>query len=331
MSEVIQFSSKLNIDSFPKNSVTNAEAALVQDSFGQPYPIPVIVARGLDDGPVLGVTAAVHGNELNGIKVIHKLMRSIDPAHLSGAIVAVPVFNVPGFIRHQREFSDGNDLNRIMPGKATGNEAQQYAHAVLHNVIAQFDTLIDLHTASFGRVNSLYIRADLSDPKTRRLAELQNAEILLHNCGADGTLRSAAARFGIPSLTVEVGNPQLFQESMIQRSVTGIMNVLSHLEMIDRDINIESDPALCSNSYWIYTNAGGILEISVPLRAFVEEGQEIARVTDCYGALVKTYHAPEPGIVIGKSTNPVNASGARILHLGVLGKDFSSCALPSGD
>ncbi|MDF1662694.1 MAG: succinylglutamate desuccinylase/aspartoacylase family protein [Planctomycetota bacterium] len=327
MSKLFKISSIFDLDAFPKGAVTNAEASLVQDSFGRPYAIPVIVVRGSKPGPVLGVTAAVHGNELNGIKVIHKLVQGIDPEQLSGAIVAVPVFNVPGFIRHQREFSDGNDLNRIMPGKETGTEAQQYAHAILNKIVAQFTYLIDLHTASFGRINSLYIRADLADPKTRKLAELQNAEILLHNCGTDGTLRSAAARFGIPALTVEVGNPQLFQESMIQRSVTGILNVMAHLEMIEREISVESEPNICSKSYWIYTNAGGILEMSVALRAIVEEGQEIARVTDCYGTLVKTYHAPEKGIVIGRSTNPVNASGARILHLGVLGENFSSCPI----
>lgn len=327
MSKIFKIASIFDIDAFPMGAVTNAEAPIVQDSFGRPYAIPVIVVRGREPGPVLGVTAAVHGNELNGIKVIHKLVQSINPEKLSGAIVAVPVFNVPGFIRHQREFSDGNDLNRIMPGKETGTEAQQYAHAILRNIVSQFTYLVDLHTASFGRINSLYIRADLADPKTRKLAELQNAEILLHNCGTDGTLRSAAARFGIPSLTVEVGNPQLFQDSMIQRSVTGLQNVMAHLEMIDREIQVASAPSVCSKSYWIYTNTGGILEMAVTLRSIVEEGQEIARVTDCYGKLVKTYHAPEKGIVIGRSTNPVNASGARILHLGILGENFSSCAI----
>lgn len=327
MSKILKFSSAFDIESFPKGAVTHAEASLVQDSFGRPYAIPVIVVRGLKPGPILGITAAVHGNELNGIKVIHKLTRDIDPQQLTGAIVAVPVFNVPGFIRHQREFSDGNDLNRIMPGKETGTEAQQYAHAILHSIVAKFNYLIDLHTASFGRINSLYIRADLDDPTTRKLAELQNAEILLHNCGTDGTLRSAAARFGIPSLTVEVGNPQLFQNSMIERSVTGLLNVLTYLEMIQGEISVESEPSICSKSYWIYTSTGGILEMAVSLRDVVEEGDVIARVTDCYGTLVKTYYAPERGIVIGRSTNPVNASGARILHLGLLGENFSSCPI----
>jgi uncharacterized protein len=318
---------KLDLESFPCGERTELRVVLCEDSFGQPFSIPVIVIRGQSPGPVLGITAAVHGNELNGIKVIHRLAAKINPEKLRGSVVAVPVVNIPGFIRNQREFSDGSDLNRIMPGKEWGNRSQQYSYAVLQNIISAFDYLVDLHTASFGRVNSLYIRADLGHSQTRKLAELQNGEILLHNCGADGTLRSAAAKLGIPALTVEVGNPQLFQDEMIKCSVSGLQNILSHLEMVDHTISIDSEPTICSRSYWIYTSSGGILDVTVSLREIVEEGQIIARVTDIYGRTLSVYKAPERGVVIGKSTNPVNSSGSRIIHLGIIGEDFTVCPI----
>jgi uncharacterized protein len=319
--------SELDTDSFPSGARVDVHVALSEDHFGAPFLVPAIVVRGTSPGPVLGITAAVHGNELNGVKVIHNLLTTIDPKTLSGTLIAIPVINLPGFIRHQREFSDGSDLNRIMPGKKTGTESQQYAHAVLNKIVCHFDYLIDLHTASFGRVNSLYIRADLGHSVTRPLAEMLNAEILLHNCGADGTLRGAAARLGIPALTVEVGNPQMFQDEMIESSVSGLRNVLAHLDMIDHKIVIEPEAQVCSRSFWIYSDRGGILDIGCSLLDVVEQEQTIACITNIYGHPVKGVPAPERGIIIGKSTNPVNQAGSRIIHLGVLGDDFTNCPL----
>jgi predicted deacylase len=128
-------------------------------------------------GPVLGITACLHGNELNGIPLIHRLFRELDCAALSGTVVAVPVANAPGFLRTQRGYLDGADLNRMMPGKKGGTAAQAYAHALMDRIVARFEYLIDMHTASTGRINSLYVRADMRHPVTARMAILQNPQV----------------------------------------------------------------------------------------------------------------------------------------------------------
>lgn len=290
---------------------------IISDGFANPICLPVLVARGVADGPTLGLTAAVHGNELNGISVIQRLFNEIDVDELSGTIVGIPVVNVPAFMRKKRRFNDGVDLNHIMPGKANGNVSQIYAHRFMDRLVRHFDYLLDLHTASFGRINSYYIRADMDLPIVKQLAELQNADIIVHNPPSDGTLRGAADELGIPAITLEVGNPNTFQKRLIRSGVIGIHNVLCHLQMVDDDIElVDNEPVLCQSSQWLYTDMGGLLTVNVDLRERLHKGQLVATMRDIFGNKIQEYFAPQDGIVIGKSISPVNQTGGRILHLG---------------
>lgn len=309
---------ELKIADAPRGAITRYWLQLVSDGMGVPIQIPIIVARGNKDGKVLGLTAAVHGNELNGIPVIQRLFKEISIADLKGTIVGVPVVNVPSLMRKKRRFIDGTDLNHIMPGKANGTVSQVYAHRLVTRLVKEFDYLIDLHTASFGRVNSYYIRADMSDPTVKQMALLQNPEIIVHNPPSDGTLRGTAADMGIKAITLEVGNPNTFQKGMIREGLTGIHNVLDYLEMIacEREENDE-ETIICKKSYWIYTDRGGILTVYPKVTERVKKGQEIATMRNIFGDLIQNYYAPEDGVVIGKSTSPINQTGGRILHLGL--------------
>lgn len=310
---------KFNIDDTPKGTIKYHWLKIVSDGFSNPISIPLIVARGLQDGPTVGITAAIHGNELNGIPVIQRLFTEIDVNELRGTIIGVPVVNIPSYMRKKRRFNDGNDLNHIMPGKKNGNLSQVYAYRFMDRLVKHFDYLIDLHTASFGRINSYYVRADMQTESTKKLALLQNADIIVHNPPSDGTLRGAAAELNIPAITIEVGNPSIFQKRLIKSGVIGIHNVLSHLDMIDDEIvTTDKITQLCSRSYWIYTDRGGLLNIQANLLDILEANQEIAIIRDIFGRKVSDYFAPEKGIVIGKSISPVNQTGGRILHLGIM-------------
>lgn len=307
----------LSPDLVPPGTIKHFWLHLINDGLGVPVYIPVIIAKGKEEGPVVGLTAAVHGNELNGIPVIQRLFTEIDIKQLRGTIIGVPVVNVPSFFRRKRRFIDGVDLNHIMPGKENGNVSQVYAYRLIQRVIRHFDYLLDLHTASNGRINSYYIRADLNNELTKKMALLQNGQIIVNNPPSDGTLRGAAAELGIHAITLEVGNPNLFQRGMIRSSLTGIHNLLAYLDMTDEEIEDPESPAIiCSDSYWLYTSSGGLLTVRPAITAIIEQGQLVGVMHNVFGQVVEKYHAPEAGIVIGKSVSPVNQTGGRILHLG---------------
>lgn len=275
---------------------------------------------------------------MNGIPLLHRLFaEELDVNVLNGTVCAVVVTNPPGYKLQQRQFNDGQDLNRIMPGDSKGTAADQYAHALLNKIIKQFNYLIDLHTASRGRMNSLYVRVDATDGVCMNMATLQNAQIILHvrkpfhylinlfekNTSNDKTLRAAASKMGIKSITVEIGNPNVFQKRFIKHALLGVSNIMSYLMMLPTEIELpQSPPTLVTSSYWLYTDVGGVLFVLPECNTWVRKGEKIAYVTDMFGILKKNYYAPEDAIVIGASSSPVNQSGDRIVHLGVIGRNW---------
>jgi uncharacterized protein len=292
---------------------------LVGDGLATGVRVPVLVARGYEPGPVFGLTACVHGNELNGIPVIHEIFSRLDPKALRGTVVGVVVVNVPGLLNQNRHFAEGADLNRIMPGRSDGNAAEVYAHRLLERILRPIEYLIDLHTASFGRLNSLYVRADMKHQMTAAMAYLQDPQIIVHNPPSDRTLRGSMMARGVPAITVEIGDPQLWQESYTREAIAGIWNVMQHVGLVGPhagDVRDPHPPVLCRSSRWLYTDRGGLLEVFPEVRQRLAEGEKVARVRNAFGDIIREYSSPTAGIVVGKSVNPVSQTGARILHLG---------------
>ncbi len=294
------------------------------DALNRPVAIPMLAARGRKPGPVVGLTAVVHGNELNGIAVIHRLFDSLDVEHMRGTVVAAVVVNVPGFLGRRRLLVEGADLNHHFPGDPVGPPWRIYAHRVMDRIVRHVDLLLDLHTASTGRVNTLYVRADMHDARTARLAHLQRPQIIVHSPAADGTLRGAASDLGIPAITVEVGNPQRIQRDVVRGSVRGLRAVLVEAGVLPRrKVQLGPAPVVCSSSHWLYTNQGGLLRVLPGLGDRVSAGEEVATLVDPWGQHVESYRAPTDGIVIGHSVDPVADTGARILHLGAVAPEGS--------
>lgn len=313
------------------NSITginNYWLEMGSDTFGKPILIPVVVLQGLTSGPTLGLTAAIHGNELNGIAIIHKLVETIDVKLLKGRIIAIPGLNAVSIALDQRRFVDDEDLNRNFPGKQTGNRSEQYAYKISERILPVFDFHIDMHTASFGRTNTMYARADTSNDTILALAKLQGADIILNSKGTPSfgntsassrTMRAETGLKGSLSITVEYGNPQVYQKEMVSRGLQGVYNSMVYLKMYSGTIEESTYPTTyCKKSYWIYMEEGGFLEVMVELNQQLKKGDKIAVVKNAFGQELKVYFAPENGIVIGKSSNPANMSGGRIIHLGIL-------------
>lgn len=310
---------ELDLEHWPRGSDTRLMVDLIHDGLGRSLRLPVMLGRGKHPGPVLGLTAALHGNELNGIPVIHRLFETLDFQTLRGSVIGVVVVNVPAYLNNERTFDDRTDMNHVMPGKPDGNIAEIYAYRFIERIVRRFDSLIDLHTASFGNINSLYVRADMTNEVTARMAYLQRPQIILHNSPSDRTLRGTAMELGIPSITVEIGDPQVFQSRQIKASLSGVRRVMSELGMLPkRAMKPGIQPVLCANSSWIFADRGGLLKVLPKPTEVVKAEQVIAQQRDIFGEVIHQYRAPYDGIVIGKSVNPVAQTGARILNLGAI-------------
>jgi uncharacterized protein len=310
---------ELKVATLPKEICTKLMVNLIHDGLGRSLQLPVIVARGKHPGPIFGLTAALHGNEINGIPVIHRFFETLDLQALRGTVVGVIVVNVPAFLSNERTFADRTDMNHIMPGKAHGNIAEIYAYRFLERIVRHFNYLIDLHTASFGNVNSLYVRADMTDEMTAKMAYLQHPQIILHGRASDRTLRGAAMELGIPSITLEMGDPQVFQPRHIKPSLIGVRRVMAEVDMLPRrPVSPGPPPVLCTQSEWLYTDQGGLLEVFPKPTDLIKKGEIVAQQRDIFGDIISQYYAPEDAVIIGKSMNPVTQTGGRILHWGTI-------------
>ncbi len=313
----------LVIEDYHPGKRTELQLPLYINGLSQPVTAPFIVVRGQHPGPTVGIAAAVHGNELNGIKIIHHVLSRLDPTKMHGALLCCPVVNVLAYQANQRRFpEDERDLNHQFPGKIDGTPSQQYARAFVQTFIEPCDFLIDIHTASEGRINSFYVRADLKNAQTRELALLMDPHIILHNCGGDHTLRNVAQKREVPAITVEAGNPMVFQGKMALEGEQGIVNILSYLGVIPDKIvrDHENTPVICKSSKWLRIRSGGLLNTTFGLRQVLKKKQTIAEILDPFGNTIDRCHAPKGGIVIGMVKSPVATPGTRICHLGSIGE-----------
>lgn len=316
---IIKSKEELKLSSLKRGEVHRLFIHLSDNALGVPWSVPLIIIRGHKKGVKIGITAAVHGDELNGSSTIFKLIEQIDPKKLKGTLVLVPISNVAGYLMNQRYFSDNVDLNRIMPGKDYGTSSEIYAHHFTQKIVSKFDYLLDLHTASHGRVNSLYLRADIENEDTRTLAYLQHSQIIVKKYDEENTLRGWANDNGIPAITIEIGNPNILQHKLIDETLEGIFNTLRYFEMLPGDVVdlVTKEAIVCDKSYWIYSRKGGIVDVLPKLTQHVEAGEIIAKIYNVFGQIKEEIRADKAGIVIGKNTRPNCDSGTRILHLGI--------------
>jgi hypothetical protein len=284
---------------------------------GVPVSTPVLVVNGALPGPTLCLTAAVHGDELNGIEMVRRVLHEIDPEKLSGTIIGVPIVNVQGFRRGSRYLPDRRDLNRYFPGRANGSAAARIAHSFFTHVIKKCDALIDLHTGSFERSNLPQIRADLRDPDIVTLTQGFGSMVVVHSAPTDGTLRYAATRAGIPTVTLEAGGPLQLELNEVKHGVKGIKTLVNTLGMI-RKIGLWGDPGpVYYRSSWVRVNDGGILLTDVSLGSTVQQGDLLGTITDPMSNARTEVRSPYSGRIIGMARNQVVMPGFAAFHIGI--------------
>ncbi len=295
-----------------------------QSFSGADVSIPARVIRAAKAGPVVLLTGAVHGDELNGTGIIRDLLLHPPFELTAGTLVMAPVVNLLGFDRQSRYLPDRRDLNRSFPGSAEGSLTRRYAHAVFHQLVAPCDLIIDLHTGGGRRTNFPNVRANMADPEIAELARAFGSEIIFDHAGGSGTLRRTASERGIPTILLEGGEVLKVEPSIVEVGVRGVTNVLASLDMIAADPAEPLFRAEVDRSMWIRSDAGGMLRFHAGPGDLVAEGQPLASVSTLLGSLCGEVLAPAAGLVMGATTLPSVKPGDPILHLGMTREDDAS-------
>jgi len=273
--------------------------------------ISVQVVAGKAPGPTLFISAAIHGDEINGVEIIRRILKHRALRGLRGNLIAIPIVNVYGFLNHTRYLPDGRDLNRSFPGSPRGSLTGRVAHTFFQEIVSQCTHGIDLHTGSRHRSNFPQIRANLDDPMARQMTEAFAVPLALDAKIRDGSLRASAADAGVPVILYEAGEALRFDEAYIAAGVKGILNVMRSIGML-RQSRSKKTPALPIISYktsWVRAPESGILRVLVPLGAKVTEGQTLAWVADPMGSTETAVIAPNDGVVIGRTHLPLVYEG----------------------
>lgn len=282
--------------------------------------MPVHVIHGKTPGPRLFITAAVHGDEINGIEIIRRVLATKAVSRLAGTLVAVPVVNVYGFVSQSRYLPDRRDLNRSFPGSEQGSMAARLAHTVMTEIVDRCTHGIDLHTAAEGRSNLPQIRVDLDRyPELRTLAEAFAPPIVLDSGTRSGTLRDALGEK--PMLLYEAGEALRFDDLAIRAGVKGVLRVMRHIGMLPplkaRETSVESvaKPWFANNSVWMRASQSGILRVRIRLGGIVEAGDVLGYIADPFGESEQPIVSDCSGVLIGMTKLPLVHEGEALFHV----------------
>jgi predicted deacylase len=279
--------------------------------------MPVKVISGKTAGPVLFVSAAIHGDELNGVEIVRRLLKRKALRSIRGTLLAVPIVNVHGFLHQSRYLPDRRDLNRSFPGSAKGSIAARLANLFTKQIVSSADYGIDLHTGALNRSNLPQIRANLDDPETLMLARAFGTPVIIDSNIRDGSLRQCAADRDMPVLIYEAGEALRFDELSIRAGIRGILNVMRQIGMLpEKRLAKQVRPVVAASTNWVRAPASGIVSGRAALGSRVSTGQVLATISDPLGDEEETVVAGFDGIVIGRSNLPLAHEGDALFHIG---------------
>ncbi|PIE11409.1 MAG: succinylglutamate desuccinylase [Rhodobacterales bacterium] len=285
-----------------------------------PVTLSAHVVHGRRPGPVVSITAGIHGDEVIGVEIVRRLLAQPALDRLAGTLIAVPIVNTYGFLNRSRYLPDRRDLNRCFPGYPGGSLASRLAYLLMEEVIGRADLGIDLHSAAVHRINLPQVRISPDSPALLRLARDFGAPVILPSKLREGSLRAAALERGIEMLLFEAGEGLRFDEFSARAGVMGILRVLHAQGMIAaRGIaKPRKAPILCGTSRWLRAPQGGLLRMYRSEGDVVSEGDVLAHVSDPFGETETELTAPAAGLIIGRATMPVVNEGDALCHLAEL-------------
>lgn len=279
--------------------------------------MPTYVIKGKLSGPTLLVTAAIHGDEINGTEIVRRLLRLKILREIKGTLICVPVVNVYGYLYQSRYLMDRRDLNRCFPGSSSGSIAARLAKVLMQELVSKASHIIDLHTGALHRTNLSQIRASLINKEIIRLAEAFGAPVIIDSRERDGSLRQVALDLKKPLLLYETGEALRFDEIGIKIGVKGIINTMRAIKMLDQGL-VKSKPAITSSTHWVRAEVGGNFQTNKKLGAQVEKGEVIGTIANPFDLGVTKIKSPYKGIIIAFCQLPPVHEGQALFHIALL-------------
>ncbi|MBE9136758.1 succinylglutamate desuccinylase/aspartoacylase family protein [Nodosilinea sp. LEGE 07088] len=308
-------------ETIPRGRRVRLDLPVARLPTGTMMSLPITIIHGKKPGPRLWLSAAIHGDELNGVDIIRRVVRELKPHRLTGTVIAVPVVNVFGLIEQSRYLPDRRDLNRSFPGSARGSMAGRLAALFMREVVSQCTHGIDLHTAAIHRINLPQVRANLQNPDTYAFAQAFGAPIMINSSHRDGSLRQAAAKRQIPTLLYEAGEALRFDAIAIQTGIDGIYRAMAHLGMYAPPATSPPVTLEAGETRWVRASRGGIWHRSIDLGDEVKPRQPLGFISDTFGDKPVQVRSPLAGIVIGHGQNPLVNQGDALVHVASIKTD----------
>ncbi|MFB6183477.1 MAG: succinylglutamate desuccinylase/aspartoacylase family protein [Haloarculaceae archaeon] len=298
----------------------NLRYTVTETYLGDPVRMPVTIVNGAKPGPTVFLSAAAHGDELNGVEVVREVAHEWDLDDLSGTLVCLPVLNVPGFIAQQRYLPIyDRDLNRSFPGDPDSTSSKRMAHSIFHNFVEPCDLGIDLHTSTRGRTNMLHVRADMENEAVARIANAFASNVVIATDGPEGTLRREASDVGVPTITIEMGEAHRFQRDLIDKALDGVRSVLAEFGVLSTEV--VSWPGWRTviegweEKTWIRADVGGLVDMHRDRGDLVHEGERIATIANPFKTDAIHVEAPFDGLLVGVLENPLVYPGNPLCHI----------------
>ncbi len=280
--------------------------------------VPVIIERSKIPGPVVLLTAGIHGDEINGVEIVRQIISKGINKPAKGTIICIPVVNIFGFLNLAREFPDGRDLNRVFPGTKHGSLASRFAYQFVEKVLPLANFCLDFHTGGASRFNVAQIRMKKGDEESIKYAKIFNAPFTIHSKTITKSFRETCSKLGVPVLLFEGGKSLNNNKEIAKTGVEGAMRILSYFEMLDSKFEYP-DPVtqtlIIENSFWIRAKYSGLLHVKIPCGKHVEKGEYLAAITDPYGKFTHKIKAANEGYIININEAPIVYQGDAVFHI----------------
>ena len=280
--------------------------------------IPIIVESSKIDGPVVLFSAAIHGDEINGVEIVRQLIIQKINKPIIGTIICIPIVNMFGFVNKSREFPDGRDLNRVFPGSKTGSLASRFAYHILKDIMPVVDYAIDFHAGGASRFNAPQIRLAQNNVELKKLADVFNAPFTLYSKNIVGSFRNASEKLNVKMLLFEGGKSLDINNSVAEEGVNGVIRLLSYLKMLNPKTNVVQPlhPTIyIEKSGWVRAKCSGLLHDYNTIGTFVKKGVVLGIITDPFGKFVQKVKAPNDGYIINANHSPIVYEGDAIYHI----------------